>query len=123
MELQRETLAQVTRGNSSRLQCLYDAQRGLELTWLGSRSLRGEFLQRLPQEAVFVEGVDDQICKHIVALAEAEQQELLAQGIVQSRWRRRPLRPVRTVIAASGAGAGKIEVRSATVSGAFFGLL
>src|SRR5690606_5863664 len=74
--------------------------------------------QRLPQETVLIERIDDQIGEHVVALAESEEQELFAQGVAERRGRGRPLRPVRRLLSAATGAARDRKIQLAAAAGA-----
>ena len=110
LQLQRQALRQIPRRDAGRLQRLHDAQRRFKLARGCSGGQRCELFQRLTQEAILIERIDDQIREHVIALGESEQEQLLAQGAAQRGWGGGPLGPVRGVIGAVPAWARKIEV-------------
>src|SRR5207253_1711822 len=89
-QLQRQALARGARAHAGGLQVLQVPERDAELFGIGfGGQQRGDFLERLGQIAVLVEGVDQQLDEYAVAIAEVGERELAAQVIAQRRRVRR----------------------------------
>ncbi len=101
LKLQGQALPEIPCGDTTRLQGLHDAQGRLQLTELRIGSEGRDLFQGLAQESILIERVDDQVRQLIVALREAEEQQLLPERVTERGGRRGPLGPVRGVIAAA----------------------
>ena len=121
-QLQGQAFAQVAGADATGLQGLDDAQSSLQLSRLRAGCDLLNLFQRLAQEAIFVQGIDDEIGERVVAFTQSQQQKLLVQGVMQGGRRGRPLGPVRGVIsAAADAAPGEIQVTAGGVFGGAVG--
>src|SRR2546430_1723731 len=103
----RSAFAGGARARAGGLQVLQVAERDAELLGIGfGGQQRGDFLERLGQIAVLVEGVDQQLDECAVAIAEIGERELVAQVIAQRRRVRRGEAAVALVIVIRPAPAG-----------------
>src|SRR5437879_874124 len=99
--------APVGRAHAGGLQVLQVPERDAELLGIGfGGQQRRDFLERLGQIAVLVEGVDQQLDECAVAIAEIGERELAAQVIAQRRRVRRGEAAVALVIVIRPAPAG-----------------
>ncbi len=103
IELQAQTFDKVARGNSGGLQRLHDSQRRLELSGRDARRERREVGERLAQEPILIERIDNEMGEIVITLRQSQQQQLLSQRVVQRRRRGGPLRPIRRVVARGAA--------------------
>ena len=112
------------RRDAARLERLDDAQRRLDLSRRRARRQRRDVLERQAQEAVVVQGVDDEVREHVIALRQAQKQQLLTQRVMQGRGRGGPFRPVGRLLAAAATTAAgrKIEVGPGAVLGRLLAL-
>jgi len=87
-QLQRKAFARPAPADSERLQVLQVAQRDAELFDPDHRfglHQRGDFLEALPEIAVLVERIDQQLDERTVAGQQVHQRELLVQVVAQGR--------------------------------------
>ena len=123
-QLQREALPGGARAHAGGLQVLQVPERDAELFEIGfgfGGQQRRDFLERLRQIAVFVEGVDQQLDEYAVAIAQIGERELAAQVIAQRRRVRRGKAAVALVIVIRPAPAGGDIRRPVGVGGGGFG--
>src|SRR5947199_98615 len=106
-QLQRQALPGGARAHAGGLQVLQVPERDAQLLGIGfGGQQRGDFLERLGQIAVLVEGVDQQLDEYAVAIAEIGERELAAQVIAQRRRVRRGEAAVALVVVVRPAPAG-----------------
>src|SRR6266850_199134 len=124
LRLARQALPGGARAHAGGLQILQVPERDAELLESGfgfGGQQRRDFLERLGQIAVFVEGVDQQLDEYAVAIAEIGERELAAQVIAQRRRVRRGKATVAFVIVIRPAPAGGDIHRPVGVGGGGFG--
>jgi hypothetical protein len=110
-DLKQQAFARCACAHACRLHVLQVAQSDSEVIYVGVR-LRGQelrdFLERLRQVAVVVEGVDQHAEQGAVTAGKVRERELLVQVLAKRQCFGRHERPVRgLVVVAAGSGGGR----------------